>query len=100
MRKGWRVDFGIYKADPFLDVPNTKPFKWNFPVAKEDLPVFLSQLLDTLPKRDREIVTRKVGGETFRSIAKDFPVSYQMVHKIYHRAVKKLREGISDAEIF
>ncbi|GAH12856.1 unnamed protein product [marine sediment metagenome] len=100
MRKGGRVDFGIYKADPFLDVAHTKKFTWNFPVAKKDLPEFLDQLLDTLPKRDREVVTRKISGETFRKIAENMPISYQMVFKIYHRAIKKLREEMSDAKIF
>ncbi len=100
MRKGWRVDFGIYRADPFLDVPNTKPFKWNFPVAKKDLPDFLNQLLETLPKRNREVLVRKTNGETFRKIAKDMPISYQMVHKIYHNSIKKLRKGMSNAKIF
>jgi DNA-directed RNA polymerase specialized sigma24 family protein len=92
MRKGWRVDFGIYAPNDFVDKKEGKQFEWNFAVAEHKLPEFLDDLLTVLSEKDRSIVARHTVGESFRSIAPSMSMSHQAVWKRYNRALRKMRE--------
>ena len=54
--------------------------------------------LRTLPPRDRDVVKRRMAGETFREIAAALGVSKQRIQQLETRAHSRLRELLSHVE--
>ena len=92
MRKGYRVSGELDSLSP-EDCINDEDFIWNFDIEKDDIQEYLDFLLEHLNEDEQRIIYLKFyEGKTFRQIKEEFSVSHQMIHKKFHRAIKKLRK--------
>ena len=100
MRKGYRIN-----SDCLEDLSQedclTEDFTWNFNVDKDKLKDYLDFLLEYLTEEERRIIYLKFfEGKTFRQIKEEFAVSHQMIHKKFHRAIKKLKKIANRLEAY
>lgn len=101
MRKGYRVHSDSLDSISPEDCINDEDFVWNFDIDKEDLKEYLDSLLEYLSEDERRIIYLKFyEGLTFRQIKEEFSVSHQMIHKKFHRAIKKLRKIVEKLEAY
>lgn len=57
--------------------------------------IVLRQSLDSLKKKEYEIVLQRIVGErNFSEIAKDMGMTYKAVTSLYYRSIKKLQEVV------
>ena len=101
MRKGYRVNVDSLDSISPEDCINDDDFVWNFDIDKEDLKEYLDSLLEYLNDDERRIIYLKFyEGMTFRQIKEEFAVSHQMIHKKFHRAIKKLRKIVKKLDAY
>lgn len=101
MRKGYRVHGDSLDSISAEDCMNDEDFVWNFDIDKEDLKEYLNSLLEYLNEDERRIIYLKFyEGLTFRQIKEEFSVSHQMIHKKFHRAIKKLRKLVKKLDAY
>jgi RNA polymerase sigma factor (sigma-70 family) len=92
MRRGYRVYGSVLDNLSREDCMFDEDFVWNFEINREDIARYLDLLMECLSEDERRIVYLKFfESKTFRQIKEEFSVSHQMIHKKFHRAIKKLR---------
>jgi len=100
-RQGYKVNSELLDSISPEDCIDNDDFIWNFDIEKEDLKEYLDSLLEYLNEDERRILYLKFyEGMTFRQIKEEFSVSHQMIHKKFHRAIKKLREIVKKLEAY
>jgi RNA polymerase sigma factor (sigma-70 family) len=101
MRKGYRIHGDCLDSISAEDCMNDEDFVWNFDIDREDLKEYLDSLLEYLNEDERRIIYLKFyEGLTFRQIKEEFSVSHQMIHKKFHRAIKKLRKIVKKLDAY
>lgn len=101
MRKGYRVHGDRLDSISAEDCMDDEDFVWNFDIDKENLKEYLDSLLEYLNDDERRIIYLKFyEGLTFRQIKEEFSVSHQMIHKKFHRAIKKLRKLVKKLDAY
>lgn len=101
MRKGYRIFGDILDSLSLEDCPSDEDFVWNFAIDREDIAEYLEMLMGCLNDDEKRIVYLKFFEEkTFRQIKEEFSVSHQMIHKKFHRALRKLRKQAARLEAY
>lgn len=100
MRKGYRINSDCLEDLSSEDCIN-EDFIWNFDIDREDIQEYLDFLLSHLTEEEQRIIYLKFyEGQTFRQIKEEFAVSHQMIHKKFHRAIKKLKKIANRLEVY
>jgi len=90
MRKGKRLH--VYNLEN-LSNEDVGEYIWNFCVDKEDVPAFLESLLSCLNEEEKKIIQlRFFENKTFRQMVEDCNISFQGIHKKFHKALEKMRK--------
>jgi len=93
MRKWYRVYGAMLDNLSFEDCMSDEDFIWNFEIDKDDIAEYLELLMECLNDDEKRIVYLKFfESKTFRQIKEEFSVSHQMIHKKFHRALKKMKK--------
>lgn len=101
MRKGYRVFGDILDSLSLEDCQSDEDYVWNFAIDREDVAEYLEMLMECLNDDEKRIVYLKFFEEkTFRQIKEEFSVSHQMIHKKFHRALRKLRKRAAKLEAY
>ena len=101
MRKGYRVYGDILDSLSLEDCPSDEDYVWNFDINREDVAEYLEMLMECLNDDEKRIVYLKFfESKTFRQIKEEFSVSHQMIHKKFHRALRKLRKQAERLEAY
>lgn len=101
MRKGYRVYGDVLDSLSLEDCHSDEDYVWNFEIDREDIAEYLEILMECLNDDEKRIVYLKFfESKTFRQIKEEFSVSHQMIHKKFHRALKKLRKQAERLEAY